>query len=125
MPVSNFFGTCSQQNCNQCPFVTVAIFVKNIGNATDAKPIVVTVKRNGQTFQTWTVTAPGAGAQVQVGSYTTFPWNCPPITLAGCAAANTYRITVDANNAVSETNEQNNTKDLCIRFPDRTTFQAK
>ncbi len=120
-----FVGECSKPDCSQCPTVTIPIFVRNVGNATSTKPIVVTVKHNGQVIQTWTTTAPAAGAQVMVGSYTTFPWNCPAITSVGCASANTYPVTVDAPNVVQEKNEQNNILNLCIRYPERTTFQAK
>jgi hypothetical protein len=117
-----FTGICNQQDCSQCPYTTIPIYVKNIGNATDARTITVLVKYNGQVIQTWTTTAPAAGAQVKVGSYTSFLWNCPVITSTGNAT--NYSITVDTTNAVGELNEQNNVHGFYLRFPDKTTFQA-
>jgi CARDB len=108
--------------CTNCPYVTIPLYVKNIGNVTDSKQITITVKYLNQVIQTWTTTAPAWGQQVKVGSYTTFPWNCPPITSAGNAP--NYSMTVDSGNAVHESNEQNNTKGFYMRFPDKTTFKA-
>ena len=92
------------------------------GNATVTKPITVLVQYNGQVIQTWTTTAPAAGAQVKVGSYTSFLWNCPVINSQ--VTSTNYSITVDTTNAVGELNEQNNVKAFYLRFPDKTTFQA-
>jgi len=117
-------GECSQQDCTQCPYMTRPIYVKNSGNATDSKQITVVVKYKGQVIQTWTTTAPAAGAQVKVGSITEFPWNCPPISWMCNPGPNDYLLTVDATNAVAETNEQNNTKNWCERFPEKTSFHA-
>jgi hypothetical protein len=117
-----FAGSCLQPDCSQCPYTTIPIYVKNIGNATDAKPITVLVKFNGQVIQTWTTTAPAAGAQVKVGSYRSFLWNCPVITSQ--VNSTNYSITVDSTNAVAELNEQNNVHGFYLRFPDKTTFQG-
>ncbi len=117
-----FAGSCSQPDCSKCPYTTIPIYVKNIGNATDAKPITVLVKFNGQVIQTWTTTAPAAGAQVKVGSYTSFLWNCPVITSQ--VNSTNYSITVDSTNAVAELNEQNNVHGFYLRFPEKTTFQG-
>ena len=119
--VGPFMGECTKQDCSQCPYVTVPIYVKNLGNITQPKQVTIIVKYKDQVIQTWTTTAPAGGAQVKVGSYTTFPWNCPSIT--GQFSPN-YSVTVDTTNAVAETNEQNNVKAFWLRFPERTTFQA-
>jgi hypothetical protein len=119
-----FAGECSQQDCTQCPYITRPIYVKNSGNATDAKQITVVVKYKGQVIQTWTTTAPAAGAQVKVGTITEFPWNCPSMSWVCNPGPNDYLLTVDATNAVAETNEQNNTKNWCERFPEKTSFHA-
>jgi hypothetical protein len=122
------FGTstlqCAQQDCTQCPYITTPIFVMNSGNLTEAKQITVIVKYKSQVIQTWTTTAPAAGTQVKVGSITEFPWNCPVINWLCNPGPNDFLITVDATNAVAETNEQNNTKNWCERFPEKTSFQA-
>jgi len=117
-----FAGACYQQDCTQCPYITHPIYVKNIGNVTQAKQITVTVKYKDQVIQTWTTTAPAAGTQVKVGSFKDFTWNCPPITSQG--GTNNFFILVDATNAVAETNEQNNTYGWYERFPEKTSFQA-
>jgi CARDB len=115
-------GECGKQDCTQCPYTTIPIYVKNSGNVTVAKQITVIVKYKDQVIQTWTTTAPAAGTQVKVGSYTTFLWNCPVITEQ--VTSTNYSVTVDATNAVAETNEQNNVKAFWLRFPEKTTFQG-
>ena len=121
--IGPFTGECSYQNqdCSTCPYVTVPIYVKNIGNETSASQITVLVKYQGQVIQTWTTTAPAWGTQVKIGSYTTFPWNCPPVT--GQYSPN-YSVTVDTTNAVAESNEQNNVAAFYLRYPDKTTFKG-
>lgn len=117
-----FAGQCVKQDCTQCPYTTIPIYVKNSGNVTEAKQITVIVKYKDQVIQTWTTTAPAAGTQVKVGSYTSFLWNCPAITQQGNGT--NYSVTVDATNAVAETNEQNNVHAFWLRFPEKTTFQG-
>lgn len=115
-------SSCNLPDCTQCPYTTHPIYVKNIGNVSVSKQITVTVNHGGQIIQTWTANAPAAGQRVKVGQYTDFTWNCPAI-LWSCSGYN-YVITVDATNAVAETNEQNNTAGWCERFPEKTSFQA-
>lgn len=115
---------CSLKDCTQCPYETHPIYIKNVGNVSVSKQITVTVKHGSEIIQTWTANAPAAGQRVKVGQYTNFPWNCPPIQWACAPSANNFFITVDTTNAVAETNEQNNTRGWCERFPEKTSFQA-
>lgn len=126
IPVNGpFLGECAitpDHPCEQCPMVTIPIYVKNIGNVNASGQVTVTVKYQTSVIATWTVAAPAWGQQVKAGSYTTFPWNCPAITSSGSVP--NYFVTVDTTNVVHESNEQNNTIGFYLRFPDRTTFHT-
>lgn len=115
-----FIGDCTKQDCTQCPYVTIPIYIKNQGNVSVNKQVTVAVKFQNQTVLTWTGNAPVAGTQTKIGSYTTFPWNCPAVQ--GSYSPNCF-ITVDTTNAVAETNEQNNVLGTYMK-PDKTTFHG-
>jgi hypothetical protein len=116
----SFTGSCYEQDCTQCPYTTLPIFIKNQGNVTVNKQVTVVVKFQNQIVLTWTGNAPAAGAKTKIGTYTSFLWNCP--VTHGEYSPN-YFIIVDTTNAVTETDEQNNVHGIYLK-PDKTTFHG-
>ncbi len=108
--LGTFVGECSKP-CDQCPPITIGIGMKNQAGASATGTIVM--KLEGAHSYTKTVSNIAGMGSVSVGRFS-YPWPCPPpgTESVGPPPPPNHRITVDATNAVAESNENNNSKDF-------------
>lgn len=111
-----------QENClTACPYVTYWIWIKNQGDLSPSGQVTFSIRHNAQVLHTWTVPIPAVGEIKKIGWYKTFPWRCPGDPTIVNPPPNFF-FTVDAQNALAEGNEQNNTTGKWIKRPEMTTF---